>query len=138
MWKERYSISVDRIDQQHKELFNRVYKFIKVTNEKTSWEERLEKVKETMDFMQEYVISHFNDEEDLMEEINYPEIEAHKNIHKDFKAGVNAYVDKLVAGEFDEETVQEFGGKIMTWLIFHVGKSDQKIGEYVKSQRGDK
>ncbi len=138
MWKDRYCIGVDRIDQQHKELFNRVYEFINVTNESTDWKDRVEKVKETINFMKEYVVYHFNDEEDLMEEINYPEIEAHIRIHKKFKAGINNYVDKLKSGDFDEETVQEFGGKIMTWLIFHVGHADQKIGEYVKSQKGDK
>lgn len=138
MWKDRYCIGVDKIDQQHKELFNRVYEFLKATNEKKNWEERIEKVKETITFMQDYVIYHFNDEEKLMEEINYPEVELHKKIHEDFKAGINSYVDKFSAGDFNEETVQEFGGKIMTWLIFHVGKQDQKIGEYVKSQEGDK
>lgn len=138
MWKERYSIGVDRIDQEHKELFDRVYEFIKITNEDKSWEERLEQVKRTMNFMQEYVVYHFNDEEVLMEEIDYPEIETHKKIHKDFKAGINEYVEKLTSGNFDEEMAQEFGGKLMTWLIFHVGKEDQKIGKYVKSQRGNK
>ena len=28
MWKEKYRIGVDRIDEQHKELFDRVSNFI--------------------------------------------------------------------------------------------------------------
>lgn len=139
MWKDRYCIGVERIDQQHKELFNRVYEFLKIANAKEKkWEDGLEKVKETLAFMQEYVIYHFKDEEMVMEELNYPEIETHKKIHKNFKADVTSYVDKLKAGDFNEELVQEFAGKIMTWLIFHVGKEDQQIGKYVEQQKGEK
>ena len=38
---------------------------------------------------------------------------------------------------FNEEKIQEFGGKLMAWLIMHVGKMDQMIGEYAKSKGGE-
>lgn len=136
MWKEKYKVGVDLIDVQHEELFNRLSSFIQVVQNESEWEDRLDEIKETMAFMQDYVVFHFDDEENYMEEINYPEIEAHKDFHIEFKDMINDYVDIFEKGGFTEEKMKEFGAKLMTWLIIHVGKMDQKIGEYVKEKRG--
>lgn len=136
MWKDSYRIGVYLIDEQHKELFHRVWEFIRVIRSSENWEDRLEQVKKTMNFMKDYVITHFNDEEAYQEQINYPDIEVHKEAHAKFRAGINQYVELFEKEGFTEEKIQEFGGKLMTWLIVHVGKMDQQIGEYVKSQGG--
>lgn len=132
MWKEKYRVGVDLIDEEHIELFTRLSKFIQVVQNENDWEEKLEEVKETMAFMQEYVVFHFDDEEKYMAEIDYPEIDLHKKIHRDFKKSVNDYVYLLEEGGFTEDKIQELCAKLMTWLIMHVGRMDQKIGEYVK------
>lgn len=138
MWKEKYKIGVPLIDEQHEELFRRVSDFIQTVQDKdVSWEEKLSKVKETMGFMQEYVVVHFDAEEVYQEKINYPDLEKHKKVHADFKAGVFDYVNRLEKEGYSEELAQEFGGKLMAWLIMHVAAMDQKIGEYVNSQRGE-
>lgn len=136
MWKEKYRIDVELIDEQHQELFKRVSDFLQIIQNEDSWEDKLEQVKETMAFMQEYVVVHFNEEEIYQEQINYPDIEIHKEAHAKFKEGVNDYVKIFEEEGFSKEKIQEFGGKLMTWLIMHVGKMDQKIGEYVKSKGG--
>ncbi|NBG87903.1 bacteriohemerythrin [Isachenkonia alkalipeptolytica] len=138
MWKDRYKIGVERIDEQHRELFQRVEEFLKATNDpQRTWEDKIEKVKETMNFMGEYVHYHFDDEEKLQEELGYPNIEDHKKAHEKFKKGIEEYIEKLENENYSEELVQEFGGKIMTWLIMHVGDVDQKIGDYVTKERED-
>lgn len=136
MWKEKYRIGVDLIDNQHKELFSRLSEFIKIVQNDVAWEEKLDKVKETLNFMQEYVIFHFNDEEEYQEKINYPHMEEHKEAHAKFKEGINDYVEIFQEEGFTEEKMQELSAKLMTWLIMHVGVMDQKIGEYVRNQGG--
>lgn len=138
MWKEKYKVGVDLIDQQHEELFNRVSEFVKVIQSKDIWEEKLDKVKGTMKFMQDYVVVHFNEEEEYQESIDYPYIEEHKEAHKKFKDAVYKYVDIFNEEGYSQELVQEFGGKLMTWLILHVAKMDQKIGQYVEAKGGTK
>lgn len=130
MWKEKYKVGVELIDEQHKELFNRLSNFIQTVQNPIPWEEKMDNVKETMDFMQQYVEFHFDDEERYQEEINYPDKELHKEIHAKFKQGIYDYVDIFEKGEFTEEKIQEFSARLMTWLIMHVGKTDQKIGKY--------
>ena len=137
MWKEKYKVGVKLIDEQHEELFKRVSDFTQIVRSKENWKDKQDKVKETMAFMQEYVVVHFEEEEDYQKEINYPEIESHKEAHAKFREGINSYVRIFQEEGFSEEKIQEFGGKLMTWLIMHVGKMDQKIGQYVNSKGGN-
>ena len=134
MWKEKYRINVSYIDDQHEELFKRVSDFLQVVQSKDPWEKKVEKVKDTMAFMKDYVESHFADEEVYQEQIQYPDIEKHREAHAKFKAGIYDYVKIFESQGYTKEIIQEFGGKLMTWLIMHVGKMDQKIGEYVRSK----
>lgn len=134
MWKEKYKVGVELIDEQHKELFARLSNFIETVQNEIPWEEKLDKVKATMEFMQEYVVTHFADEEIYQEKINYPHVEEHKIAHAKFKEGINDYVKVFEEGGFTEEKIQEFSGKLMAWLIMHVGHMDQKIGQYVKTK----
>lgn len=136
MWKEKYKIGIGLIDEQHEELFKRVSEFIRIIESKDNWEDRLEKVKETMAFMKEYVIVHFADEEEYQGQIGYPEIESHKIAHAKFREGVDSYLKVFEQEGYTEEKIQEFGGKLMTWLIMHVCKMDQMIGEYVNGKGG--
>lgn len=136
MWKEKYKIGVEHIDMQHEELFRRVSEFTKVIRSEEDWDARVDKVKETMIFMKDYVIDHFNEEEIYQEQINYPDIETHREAHAKFREGINNYVKIFEEEGFTEEKIQEFGGKLMAWLIMHVGNMDQKIGEYVRSKGG--
>ena len=136
MWKDKYKIGVELIDKQHEELFRRVSDFTRTIRGEEDWNARLDKVKETMLFMKDYVIDHFNEEEIYQEQINYPDIEIHKEAHAKFKEGIDNYVKIFEEEGFTEEKIQEFGGRLMDWLIMHVGNMDQKIGEYVKSKGG--
>lgn len=136
MWKDKYKVGVKNIDDQHRELFKRLSDFIQTVQSDLSWEDKLGRVKETMNFMQEYVEYHFDDEERYQEKINYPDMELHKEVHAKFKGEMYKYVEIFDKGQFTEKRVQEFSAKLMTWLIMHVGKMDQKIGEYIREKGG--
>ncbi|SHE69524.1 bacteriohemerythrin [Desulforamulus putei] len=131
MWKEKYRIGVELIDEQHKELFRRVTEFIKTVQSQESWEKKLVHVQETLEFMKDYVVIHFADEETYQAEIAYPEREKHQATHEQFKAEIEKYVAKLNDDGYNEETVKELGGRLLAWLVYHVAGDDQKIGRYV-------
>lgn len=135
MWRENYRVGVDIIDEQHMELFNNLGEFIKLVQNKTlDWNDRLEKAKETLEFLQDYVVYHFDEEEKLQEKINYPGLDSHREAHRKFKEGIKEYVYIFMEGGFTEDKMQEFSAKLMTWLIMHVGKMDQEIGRYVREK----
>ncbi|NLM97463.1 MAG: hemerythrin family protein [Halanaerobiaceae bacterium] len=136
IWKEKYRIGVELIDRQHRELFERVNGFIKVVRSGQSMEEKLEEIEKTFSFMGEYVVVHFESEEAVQRKYEFPEYERHKKIHDDFRNDVKKFKSKFENDKYNEELVQEFSGRLLTWLINHVTGEDQKISEYVK--RGEK
>lgn len=134
LWKEKYMVGVPRIDQQHEELFSRVTAFVETLRSDKPWEQKLEKVNETLEFMKGYVVTHFADEEAYQAAIGYPHYQEHQKIHQKMVAYVVAVSDEYAKEGFKEELMQQFGGKLIAWLINHVMADDQKIAEYAGSK----
>jgi len=136
MWKEQYRLGVEEVDRQHKELFERLSSFIStVRDDEMEWEKKIPEIKETMSFMQEYVVEHFDSEEEFQQEIGYPGYEEHQEIHERFKSEVAGFADRFEKEGYDQELAQEFSGKLMAWLINHVTGDDQKIKDYLESEK---
>lgn len=136
IWKEKYKIGVPIIDSQHEELFSRVASFIETLRSNKAWEDKVEKVNETLEFMKGYVVTHFADEERYQQEIGYPYFSEHQKIHQGMVAYVQSVSEEYEKEGFKEELMQQFGGKLLAWLINHVVSEDQKIAEYVRSKEG--
>jgi len=56
IWKDRYNLGEPLIEEQHQELFRRVPDFVEILRSSVVWEERVEKVNQTLNFMKDYVI----------------------------------------------------------------------------------
>jgi hemerythrin len=139
IWKDKYELGVQIIDEQHKELFRRVDAFVQTLRSSVTWEEKVKKVNETLEFMNGYVVEHFRDEEEYQKEIGYPGYEAHKKIHDDMVSYVVKVTEEYEKSGFDEQLMQQFGGKLLSWLINHVAAEDQHIADYAieKGVSGD-
>ncbi len=134
LWKDKYELGVPAIDVQHMELFQRVEVFMKVLRSSATWDEKVQKVNETLEFMNAYVIEHFRDEEAYQEKIGYPGREEHKKIHTDMVDYVLAVTEAYERSGYDEQLMQKFAGKLVAWLINHVAAEDQRIASYAISK----
>lgn len=134
IWKDNYEIGVKEVDQQHKELFKRLNSFLRVVRSDEDKDIKCEKIEETLDFMSEYVVVHFDSEEAIQKKYNYPEYEKHHQIHERFKAEIAEFKKEFEEDKYNEDLVMEFSGKLLTWLINHVAAEDQKIGDYINEQ----
>jgi hemerythrin len=134
MWKDKYKIGVEKIDEQHEELFRRVSEFLFSLRGEGEWEDKVPKVKETLEFMCRYVVSHFEDEEAYQKEINYPELTIHKEIHDQFKQEVNRFAERFKEENYSEALVQKFASRLLAWLTNHVAVYDRKISDFVRGQ----
>ncbi|MGP3779671.1 bacteriohemerythrin [Halanaerobium saccharolyticum] len=133
IWREEYKIGVELVDEQHQELFKRLGDFIQTVRSDQENSEKKKEVERTLNFMGEYVVTHFDAEEALQKRFNYPDFEEHHQIHEDFKAEVAEFQEKYSADEYDDDFLLEFSGRLLTWLINHVASTDQDIGEHINS-----
>jgi len=84
LWDNRYSLGINIVDTQHKQLFTLVGKLYALDNTKNTKEE----FKIILNELSEYMKNHFKDEEEYMQFIKYPALEEHKQFHQDL-------IDKL-------------------------------------------
>ncbi len=134
LWKDNYELGVPLIDAQHKELFKRVGSFLQVLRSGGSWDEKIPKINETLEFMKRYVVEHFQAEEEYQRSINYPGYKFHKQIHDDMVNYVQEVSKQYEQSQNDEQLMQQFGGRLLAWLINHVAAEDQRIAEYAKKK----
>ena len=128
-WQPSYSLGDDRVDAQHRQLFDLLNELVAACQDGSD----VEKVKETLDFLVEYTVKHFYDEEALQVKYNFPEYRAHKQIHEDFKVTVGEIVRKYEAEGSSAELSGDLSKVVARWLVNHITREDKKIGSYLRS-----
>lgn len=79
-----------------------------------------------------YVETHLKDEEEFMESIGYPELEAHKKVHEIFRREIYRLLPEIQKGDykaFIQALAMSWG-----WLYNHIAKTDKKYGLYAKEK----
>lgn len=123
MWKDSYRLGVERIDQQHMELFRMTEDLVNAIKDGAT----PEMCQKALGFLKDYVIYHFRDEEAYQASIHYSDIEAHTAEHRQFTQTVLDYEKRLTENGFDQKTMKDLAGTVTAWLIYHVVDTDQKI-----------
>jgi hemerythrin len=129
-WSQRFSVGVDRIDQQHQELFRRLDALIDALSE-----DDLTHVRSTLEFLEQYVREHFTAEEAEMDATHYPGAAAHKREHE-------RYLELLLSlrREFQKSgatpwLATRLQGALIDWLKRHILSVDQELGRYLIAQK---
>ena len=128
MWKESFRIGINSIDKQHKELFDKTGELLKKVN--SGVDKLCDQCVSAILYLKDYAVKHFADEEAYQKSIRYSAFDEHKKQHEKFIQTVLDHEKKMVESEFDAKSVKEFTGMLVTWLIYHVADSDQKIGKF--------
>lgn len=125
LWKEEYKVGIDKIDEQHRQLFDKIEQLLEIakSGDKRS---NQQKCMEIIDFLVDYTVFHFNTEEALQRERKYVSYAQHVKIHTEFKNTVQAYKE-LLGKDFTAKTLKSFIGTMLAWLVNHVCVFDRKI-----------
>lgn len=117
------------IDEQHQELIDRVNKLTESLE--TSREKRV--AVQTLDFLLDYTVFHFSEEEKLQEKASYPGYAAHKAQHESFVKAVNELREMLEEEEGPSDAfVAAVNKNVVEWLRNHIQICDRKVAEFVK------
>ena len=125
-WKEKYRLGFDMIDNQHIEIF-RLFNNVSV---KLETREYVEMIDELIQFLDEYILYHFSQEEEFQEFINYPLYEEHKNLHKKFVDEFKRYKISL-AGDGAPMSAIKGLNMLADWLVIHIEREDFKLVNFI-------
>lgn len=131
MWKESYQLGIENIDAQHKKLFEKAGELV----QEIEGAQRLEVYKEIVEFLEDYVVCHFREEEAYFEALGYPEEEEHKKQHRELTRVVEKFRLELEASQYDYHVVKKLAGMLGAWLIYHVVHEDLKYTGQAREER---
>lgn len=127
---DKYRTGIESIDEEHKGLFaiiGNAYRLV----ESGAVSDRYDEIMHLLDQLEEYTEVHFAHEEEYMEQIDYPKLDAQRRAHRMF-------LDKLEDKDFGEnednqqEYLEELLDFLYAWLGNHILKMDKPIGDYAK------
>lgn len=129
-WTAAIQVGVKEIDDQHKELFERINQCF------TSLESgaKRSEIAGAIGFMRAYVLRHFRDEERLQRHLNYPQYESHKKEHELFESRLQDLSQRLIKEGPTPEFVQEFEALSVNWLLNHIRVRDTDLAQYAKKE----
>lgn len=131
-WTDDLSIDMASIDTQHKELFRRINLLLEKIKEGDAYE----KTRETIEFLEDYTITHFGMEEALMMSKSYPEFRAHKEQHEKFKKELHYLKNvEIFRGKFKLPMILRLRSQVVNWFIEHILKVDSKLARFLKAKK---
>lgn len=130
-WDESYSVGVQELDEQHKQLFKIINTLFEIPD--TGMDSQ--SVSDTLADMRGYASVHFETEERYMSECAYPDLADHIREHQHYRKKV----DDLCARNASEKS--ELPGDILNflyeWLAAHILSCDKKYALFLSSYRSD-
>lgn len=127
-WTNKLSLGVPHIDKQHQRLVQLANNLVAAIQTGMA-----EDILETLfRELREYTMFHFQDEELYMNQIGFPESEAHAKTHEALKKQVKEYQNKLMENrDVSPDSVLKF---LKGWLVDHIIYKDLRIARFVAEQ----
>lgn len=129
-WKEDLSVGVKEIDDQHKELFQKVSALFDACNAGKGKDQ----IGPIINYLQDYAVLHFGAEEKLQKQHNYPEYAVHKAQHDQFIKDFLNLKDKIEQNGVTGLTIVQLNQVLVDWLIKHIRKTDKAFGVFLKEK----
>lgn len=127
-WTEDLAVGIAEIDAQHRELYAAVCALHEAMRA-----HRLDRVSDTMAFLERYAVSHFAAEERQMEAAGYPELPHHRSAHRSFVRDFVRRKASLAAVGATPSLVVETSSWLGEWLRDHVRGLDVEMGRYLRA-----
>jgi hemerythrin len=124
-WRDSYSVGVATFDDNNKVLLEVINEIFIVLREKQTVDHLVVTINKLIQYTQEQ----FSDEEEALEEINFPRLEYHKRMHGKLLNEVAVY-KKLIDNK-DEKAIQGLYSFLRDWLLTHIVEEDMQYKPFL-------
>lgn len=128
-WDPAMETGDAQVDEEHRAM----YDLVNEMHRRVETGDDAEFVAEALARVLEYARIHFDHEEALMARIGYPDLEAHRELHREFAAEAERLAMEELAGV--NFSAHGWVGFMADWLEKHIETEDRRIGEYVRRTR---
>ena len=125
LWVKSFETGIDKIDEQHKQLFEQVDFLLDINN--------VNRHREIIDFLDRYIVKHFSDEQQMHKETKYSKADAHKKMHDEFIVVFHKMKDKYLKEGPTISNNMEINKTAVGWLKDHIMVYDKEYAAFCKS-----
>lgn len=125
-WDEELVSGDQRIDDQHKHLFELTNRLVAARDREIPVEETME----TLFELRRHALAHFAEEEGLLLRHDVPNAAEHIESHNEFRNALRRYEEELATADADH-----LGGmldEIEAWVRGHVGNEDKRALAFLR------
>ena len=126
VWDDCYSVDFEVIDNQHKELIKMINTLF-LGSKMGSTAADIVFMKTIRDAVK-YTQTHFQFEEKLLKEVEYPDLPIQQQQHELFISKVLEAVKDFEDGKSEPVSLAKF---LKTWLLTHIAESDKKYIPFI-------
>ncbi len=130
LWTPNLAVGNRLIDDQHKELYHRIDHLLEACNQGKG----REVIGDALNFLQDYIVRHFSDEEALMIKYQYPKYNEQKAQHTHFIEKVNELKQEFEKDGPGLNVVILTNRTVVQWLNTHIRNLDTELGAYLKDK----
>lgn len=123
-WNKKFEVGHERIDFEHKIFLNLIREASLLPERQISRQRVLMHLNE----VKQYAVFHFTSEENIMFDVDYPDIEQHKREHEMLLALFDKRVHQYRSEEIDLEEVVAF---LFEWFALHTTQVDTRLAQYI-------
>ena len=121
-WNDKLDIGVDQMNDQHKIILQ----YMNTLYDDFQADKSFSTLKYTLDYLKDYTVKHFKEEEDYMESIQYEGIKSHKLIHEKLLKTFSEHYENIIATQSLNDDFFHF---LKFWLSSHIQGIDVKYGK---------
>lgn len=133
-WDNNLNIGIHEIDEQHKELFKCLDQLLVSMKDGDGKSE----VIKTLNFLEDYVYKHFEDEENIQKKYNYPKYNEQHNQHEQFKIELRKLRETFQKQGTSTLLALNAQKNIVTWCKNHIMILDKELGDYLNKNSFNK
>ena len=128
-WTSALRVGIGPIDEQHQELFHRAARLVNALRAGDRGQ-----VEPMLQYLSDYVVSHFECEERWMAKVEYPGLEHHRDAHHRFKDEFAELVREYQRKGPTPLVALSVHNWLALWLRHHISGADVALGRWIEAR----
>jgi methyl-accepting chemotaxis protein len=119
-----------QVDDQHGQLFDAINGLLEACEKGKGKDE----LKKSLDFLSDYTVKHFFDEEQQLKKHGYSAFDQHHQFHEAFKKTVRDLAHEFIFKGASQELIDQVKSRIGAWLVEHIKGQDFRWAAELKTK----
>ena len=127
LWDEKFATGSPTIDEQHRQLIRHLNQFESLLVQTNPTGKDVAFIIKFLDFLEDYVDSHFSYEEKCMESYRCPAHQKNQQAHQNFRQMFQRFKKTIHKEGFRTEMLVELNQTINVWIQDHILRVDTQL-----------